>query len=96
MRSAAEAVSVYIQHIKHWMSQNCLQLKQDKTEVLIIGSKAQREKRTPNLNTLGLNPKIIQILTLKLILPKRHSIICQSKTISLSDQYREINACINN
>lgn len=39
-----------------WMSQNFLQLNQDKTEVLIIGSKAQREKLTPTLNKIGLCP----------------------------------------
>lgn len=33
-----------------------LQLSQNKTEVLIIGTKVQREKLTPELNILGLNP----------------------------------------
>ncbi len=45
-----------IQDIKDWMSQNFLQLNQDKTEVLIIGLKGQREKLIPKLNILGLNP----------------------------------------
>ncbi len=39
------------------MSQNCLQLNQDKTKVLIIGSKAQREKLASKLNTPGLKPR---------------------------------------
>lgn len=43
-----------IQYIKG--SQNFLQLNQDKTEVLIIGLQVQREKLTPKLNILGLNP----------------------------------------
>ncbi|KAF7656762.1 hypothetical protein LDENG_00036470, partial [Lucifuga dentata] len=39
-----------------WMSHNFLQLNQDKTEVLIIGSRTQREKLATKLNTLGLKP----------------------------------------
>lgn len=35
--------------IKSWMSQNFSQPIQDKTEFLIIGSRAQREKLTPEL-----------------------------------------------
>lgn len=37
---------------KAWMSQ----LNQDKTEVLIVGPKAQREKLASKLNIPGLNP----------------------------------------
>lgn len=37
------------------MSQN--KNNQDKTEVLIIGSKAQREKLKSKLNMVGLNPR---------------------------------------
>ena len=35
---------------------NFLQLNQDKTEAIHIGSKAQREKLASNLNVVGLNP----------------------------------------
>ena len=39
------------------MSQNFLQLNQDKTEVLVIGEKAEREKLSAHLKTLALNTK---------------------------------------
>ena len=45
-----------ISDIKAWMSQNFLQLNQDKTEVMVIGSKTQREKLVSQLNTQGLKP----------------------------------------
>lgn len=35
--------------IKSWMAENFLQLNQDKTEVLVIGPEAQREKLLPKL-----------------------------------------------
>ena len=38
------------------MAENFLQLNQDKTEVLIIDPKAQREKLLLKLQTLSLNP----------------------------------------
>lgn len=34
----------YIFDVKIWMSQDFLQFNQNKTEILVIGSKAQREK----------------------------------------------------
>ncbi|KAF7646239.1 hypothetical protein LDENG_00191160 [Lucifuga dentata] len=40
--------------INSWMSQNFLQLSQDKTEVLITGSNAQRKKLATKLNLMGL------------------------------------------
>lgn len=39
------------------MSQNFLQLNQDKAEVLVIVSKAQSEKLASKLNTLGQEPR---------------------------------------
>ena len=39
------------------MSQNFLQLNPDKTEVLVIGEKADREKLPAHLKTHALNPK---------------------------------------
>src|SRR4029434_153128 len=42
-----------ISDINVWMSQNFLQLKQDKTEVLVIGEKAEREKLSAHLETLA-------------------------------------------
>ncbi|KAF7648347.1 hypothetical protein LDENG_00158140 [Lucifuga dentata] len=42
--------------INSWMSHNFLQLNQDKTEVLITGSRTQREKLATKLNTLELKP----------------------------------------
>ena len=36
---------------------NFLQLNQDKTEVLVIGEKAEREKLSAHLKTLALNTK---------------------------------------
>lgn len=76
-----------IQDINDWMSQNFLKLNQDKTEVLIIGSKAQREKLTPKLNILGLNLSKVA---------KNVGVVFDSVTISLSEQYRKMNACIYN
>ena len=46
-----------ISDINVWMSQNFLQLNQDKTEVLVIGEKNEREKLTAHLKTLALNTK---------------------------------------
>ncbi|KAF7660302.1 hypothetical protein LDENG_00284920 [Lucifuga dentata] len=40
--------------INSWMSHNFLQLNQDESEVLIIGSRIQREKLTTKFNTQGL------------------------------------------
>ena len=40
-----------------WMSQNSFQLNQDKTEVLVIGEKAERERLSVHLETLALNTK---------------------------------------
>ena len=39
------------------MSQNFLQLNQDKTEVLVIGEKAERERLSAHLQKLALNTK---------------------------------------
>ena len=39
------------------MSQNFLHLNQDKTEVLVIGEKAEREKLSAHLETLAPNTK---------------------------------------
>ena len=44
--------------IKSWMAESFLQLNQDKTEVSVIGPKAQREIILPKLRTLFLNPSI--------------------------------------
>uniref|UniRef100_A0A8C6SBV1 Reverse transcriptase domain-containing protein n=1 Tax=Neogobius melanostomus TaxID=47308 RepID=A0A8C6SBV1_9GOBI len=38
--------------IESWMTENFLQLNQDKTEVLVIGPEAQREKLLPKLQSL--------------------------------------------
>ncbi len=38
------------------MSLNFLQLNQDKTEILVVGSKAQRKKLNARLNTFGHTP----------------------------------------
>ena len=46
-----------ISDINVWMSQNFLQLNQNKTEVIIIGDKAEREKLSAHLKTLALNTK---------------------------------------
>ena len=46
-----------ISDINVWMSQNFLQLNQDKTEVLVIGEKNEREKLTAHLKTQALNTK---------------------------------------
>src|SRR4029434_8739295 len=46
-----------IADINVWMSQHFLQLNQDKTEVLVIGEKNEREKLTAHLKTLALNTK---------------------------------------
>ena len=45
-----------ISDIKSWMAENFLQLNQDKTEVLVIGPEAQREKLVPKLQSLSFNP----------------------------------------
>ncbi|KAK7885918.1 hypothetical protein WMY93_025539 [Mugilogobius chulae] len=42
--------------IKSWMAENFLQLNQDKTEVLVIGPEAQREKLLSKLQTQSFNP----------------------------------------
>uniref|UniRef100_A0A8C6Q5K8 Reverse transcriptase domain-containing protein n=1 Tax=Nothobranchius furzeri TaxID=105023 RepID=A0A8C6Q5K8_NOTFU len=42
--------------IQSWMAENFLQLNQDKTEVLVIGPEAQREKLLPKLQSLSFNP----------------------------------------
>ncbi len=39
-----------------WKLQNILHLNQEKTEILVIDSKAQREKLVVKLNSLGLTP----------------------------------------
>uniref|UniRef100_A0A8C6NKQ1 Reverse transcriptase domain-containing protein n=1 Tax=Nothobranchius furzeri TaxID=105023 RepID=A0A8C6NKQ1_NOTFU len=46
----------FIFDIKTWKAENFLQLNQDKTEVLVIGPEAQREKLLPKLQSLSLNP----------------------------------------
>ena len=45
-----------IQDIESWMAENFLQLNQDKTEVLVIGPEAQREKLLPKLQSLSFSP----------------------------------------
>ena len=42
--------------IKSWMAENFMQLNQDKTEVLVIGPEAMREKLNFKLETLALKP----------------------------------------
>ena len=44
-----------IEQMNTWMSNNFLQLNKDKTEVLVIGPKTQRELICNNLNTLAQN-----------------------------------------
>ena len=39
------------------MTHNFLQLNQDKTEIIIIGDRSEREKLAAHLNTLGLSTK---------------------------------------
>ena len=46
-----------IEQMNKWMSNNFLQLNKDKTEVLVIGPKTQRELICNNLNTLAQNTK---------------------------------------
>ncbi|XP_041946065.1 uncharacterized protein LOC121707480 [Alosa sapidissima] len=46
-----------IERMNTWMSNNFLQLNKDKTEVLVIGPKPQRELISNNLNTLAQNIK---------------------------------------
>ena len=46
-----------IDHINLWMSHNFLLLNKDKTEVLIIGAKVQREILCTNLKSLAQNAK---------------------------------------
>ncbi len=45
-----------ILYIKLWMADHFPQLNQDKTEVLVIGSEAQRDKLGETLQALTLNP----------------------------------------
>src|SRR4029434_3424512 len=51
--SSVDCLVNCIADINVWMSQNFLQLKQDKTEVLVIGEKAEREKLSAHLETLA-------------------------------------------
>ena len=48
----------FILDIKSWMAENFLQLNQDKTEVLIIGPEAQREKLLSKLQAFSLCPSL--------------------------------------
>ena len=45
------SIALLILYINVWMSQNFLQLNQDKTEVLVIGEKTEREKLSAFKNT---------------------------------------------
>ena len=51
-----DALFKCILDIKSWMAENFLQLNQDKTEVLVIGPEALREKLNFKLEALSLNP----------------------------------------
>ncbi len=50
-----DAIFNCILDIKLWMADNFLQLNQDKTEVLVIGTEAQRDKLGEKLQALALN-----------------------------------------
>ncbi|KAJ0005966.1 hypothetical protein NQD34_015860 [Periophthalmus magnuspinnatus] len=54
--SPMDALFNCILDITSWMAENVLQLNQDKTEVLIIGPEAQREKLLPKLQSQSFNP----------------------------------------
>uniref|UniRef100_A0A8C6LN66 Reverse transcriptase domain-containing protein n=1 Tax=Nothobranchius furzeri TaxID=105023 RepID=A0A8C6LN66_NOTFU len=50
-------LQAYLEDIKNWMTQNCLLLNQDKTEVLIFGTEIQKRKllsQSPDLNGIKL------------------------------------------
>ena len=53
--SAVNRLMECIADVNVWMAQNFLQLNQDKTEVLVIGERVERERLSAYLKTLALN-----------------------------------------
>lgn len=89
--------------IRAWMTENFLQLYQDKTEVLVIGPDAHTEKLSIKLKELGLNP-LKQVKNLGVLFDSNLSFlahissvtknafyhlkdIARVKTVSLSGQF---------
>uniref|UniRef100_A0A669CX68 Reverse transcriptase domain-containing protein n=1 Tax=Oreochromis niloticus TaxID=8128 RepID=A0A669CX68_ORENI len=67
--------------IKSWMAENFLQLNQDKTEVLIIGPEAQREKLLSKLQAFSLCPSL-QVKNLGVILDSELGFIPHIKHVT--------------
>ncbi|KAK7891097.1 hypothetical protein WMY93_023060 [Mugilogobius chulae] len=67
--------------IKSWMAENFLQLNQDKTEVLVIGPEAQREKLLSKLQTQSFNPSS-QVRNLGVIFDSELTFIPHIKNIT--------------
>ena len=55
--SAADRLVLCLADVDKWMSDNFLKLNQEKTEVLIIGNKTEREKLSAHMKTLAFDPK---------------------------------------
>ena len=70
-----------ILEIKSWMAENFLQLNQDKTEVLVIGPEAQREKLLPKLQALSFYPSS-QVRNLGVIFDSELTFIPHIKNIT--------------
>uniref|UniRef100_A0A8C6NY71 Reverse transcriptase domain-containing protein n=1 Tax=Nothobranchius furzeri TaxID=105023 RepID=A0A8C6NY71_NOTFU len=67
--------------IKSWMTENFLQLNQGKTEVLVIGPEAQREKLLPKLQSVSFYPSL-QVKNLGVILDSELTFIPHIKNIT--------------
>uniref|UniRef100_A0A669DS15 Reverse transcriptase domain-containing protein n=1 Tax=Oreochromis niloticus TaxID=8128 RepID=A0A669DS15_ORENI len=67
--------------IKSWMAENFLQLNQDKTEVLIIGPEAQREKLLSKLQAFSVCPSL-QVKNLGVILDSELGFIPHIKHVT--------------
>ena len=67
--------------VKSWMAENFLQLNQSKTEVLVIGPEAQREKLLPKLQSLSFNPSS-QVKNLGVIFDSELTFIPHIKNIT--------------
>ena len=67
--------------IKSWKAENFLQLNQGKTEVLVLGPEAQREKLLPKLQSMSFNPSA-QVKDMGVLLDSELTFIPHIKNIT--------------
>ena len=83
-----------IEQISVWIQNNFLQLKSDKTEVIICGPQKQRKSVISHLETLSLNPNN-QVRNLGVILDTDLNFNCHIKSITSAVFYHLKKNCQN-